>query len=246
MGGRRLGVRWSRAGLDAELRAVAAGALGVQDAPANVSIVLGERTGRTRSKHQLHVQGQLSSMISGDSGLIRAVIRALGALAADSPPGSLSLDAFLMLDPDGAAIAVDRRLAADVRRLGPMIRRRGWRVLQLPHVDVWPDRATAVLPGGAAATGVSLEALDARWPPQPGDDDLASGDVAISRFVYVGRPEPESRGDAVAEMLPMLRDATGRVNRRDVAQLAALTTHLRVGGVVMRDRGRLAAALGLS
>lgn len=246
VGGRRLGVRWSRGGLDAELRALATHALGVQDAPANVSIVLGERTGRTRSKHQLHVQGQLSSMISGDSGLIRAVIRALGALAAEPPPGSLSLNAFLVVDPDGAAVAVDRRLAVDLRRLGPMVRRRGRRVLQLPHLDVWPDRATAVLPDGATAAGVSVEALDARWPPEPGDDDLAAGEVAITQFVYAGYPEPASRADAVAGMLWMLRDSTGRVDRTDAAQLAALTAHLQVNGVVMQDRARLAAVLGLS
>ncbi len=124
VGGRRFGVRWSSGGLDAELRALAAGALGVGDAPANVSVVLGERTGRTRSKHQIHVQGQLSGMISSDSGLIRAVIRALGAIAIEPPPGSLSLHAFLVIDPDGGAVAIDRRLVADVRRLGPKVRRR--------------------------------------------------------------------------------------------------------------------------
>jgi hypothetical protein len=246
MGGRRLGVRWSRSGLDAELRALATGALGVQDAPANISIVLGERTGRTRSKHQLHVQGQLSSMISGDGGLIRAVIRTLGALAAEPPPGSLSLNVLLLVDPDGTAVAVDRRLATDLRRLGPAVRRSGRRVLQSPHLDIWPDRGTAMLPDGATAAGVSLEALAARWPLQRGDDDLTAGEVAISGFVYAGHPDPESRAHAVADMVPMLRDPTGRINRTEVAQLAALTTQLQLAGVFIQDRGRLAAALGLS
>ena len=132
MGGHRLGIRWSRSGLDAELRILAGAALGVQDAPPNISVVLGERTGRTRTKHELHVQGQLSSMISSDSGLIRAIIRALGALAAEPPPGSFSVNAFLMIDADGTAVAVDRRLADDVRRLGPKVRRSGQRVLHRP------------------------------------------------------------------------------------------------------------------
>jgi hypothetical protein len=244
--GRRLGVRWSQRGLDAELRALAAGALGVQDAPANVSIVLGERMGRTRSKHQLHVQGRLSSMISSDGGLIRAVIRVLGALAAGRPPGSLSLDAFLVVDPDGTGVAVDGRLADDVRRLGPKVRRSGRRVLKPPRLDVRPDRATAILADGAAAAGVSVAALDARWPLEPGDDDLTAGEVAVTRFVYAGRPEPESRADAVADMLSMLRDVTGRVDRTEVAQLAALTDHLPLEGIPMGDRGRLATVLGLS
>jgi len=184
-------------------------------------------------------------MISGDGGLIRAVIRALGALAAESPPGSLSLNAILVVDPDGTAVAVDRRLAADLGRLGPRVRRRGRRVLQLPHLDVWPGRGTAVLPDGATAAGVSVQALDARWPLESGDDDLAAGEVVITRFVYAGAPEPESRAHAVADMVPILRDPTGRVDRTGVAQLAALTAYLPVGGVILRDRSRLAAVLGL-
>jgi len=244
--GRRLGVRWSRGGLDAELRALAAGALGVQAAPANISVVLGERTGRTRSKHQVHIQGHLSSLISEDGGLIRAVIRALGALASGSPVGSLSLDAFLVLDPGRVAVAVDRRLAADVRGLEPQLRRRGRRVLELPRLDVLPDSGRAVLPDGAAAIGVSLEALDARWPLESGDDDLVAGELPITRFVYAGHPDAPSRADATAEMVPMVRDQTGRVSRAVVAQLAALTGHVRVSGVLPGDRGRLAGTLGLA
>ena len=246
MGGRRLGVRWSRRGLDADLRALAGAARGLQEAPPNLSIVVGETAGRSRTKHQLHVQGHLSSMISGDGGLIRAVIRALGALAVDPPPGSLRLDAFVMVDAGGAVVAVDRRLSADVRILGPSVRRRGWRVIHLPHLAAWPDRGTAVLPDGAAAIGVARSAIDARWPLEPGDDDLAAGEVTITRFVYAGRAEPESRGDGVADMVPMVRDPTNRVHRTDVAQLAALTAHLPIDGVLMRDRARLSALLGLS
>lgn len=246
MGGRRFGVRWSRVGLDSELRALAAGALGVQDGPANLSVVVGERTGRTRSKHALHVQGQLSSTFSSDGGLIRAVIRALGALAAEPPPGSALLNALLVVDPDGNAVAVDRRLADDVRRLGPLLRRRGRRLIQPPRLLVLPDRGTALLPDAATAAGVPVEALDARWPLEPGDDDLSSGEVTISRFVYAGRLEPESRADAVADMLWMVRDPTGRVERTTVAQLAAFTAHVPLEAVVRLDRGRLASTLGLT
>ena len=246
IGGRRLGVRWSRGGLDAELRAVASAARGVQEAPANISVVLGQSTGRTRSKHQLYVQGRLRGMISGDGGLIRAVIRALAGLAGEPPPGCLVLDAVVALDPSGAAVAIDRRLAADLRRLGPHLRRGGWRVLQLPHLDVRPEAAIAVLPDGAAAAGVSVADLDARWPLEPGEDDLSAGEVTITRFVYAGRSGPESRADAVSDMLAMLRDPAGRVDRAEVAQLAALSALVELRGLATGDRPRLSDALGLS
>ncbi len=209
-------------------------------------MVVGERTGRTRLKHELHVQGHLSSMISSDGGLVRAVIRALGTLATEPLGGSLLLDAFLLIDPDGTAVVVDRRLAGGLRRLGPKLRRARRRVIHLPHLDVWPDRATAVVPDAAAATGVSVESLDARWPLEPGDDDLVAGEAAISRMIYAGRPHPESRADATAEMVPLLRDPTGRVARAKVAHLAALTARVPFDGVFKHDQPRLAAVLGLT
>jgi hypothetical protein len=233
--GHRLGVRWSRRGLDAELRGLASNAVGIQNAPPNISVVLGERTGPARSKHQLHVQGQLTSMISGDGGLVRAVVRALGALAAPPAPGTLSIGAFLVIEPDGAAVAIDRRLAADVRRLGPRLRRADRRVIHVPRLDVRPEDGTAILPDA-----------DARWPLQRGDDDLTAGELVISRLIYAGRSKPESHGDAVADMVPMVRDQTGRVTRADVAGIAALTTHFALDGVLIQDRARLAALLGLS
>jgi hypothetical protein len=73
-----------------------------------------------------------------------------------------------------------------------------------------------------------------------------AGEVAISRFIYVGRPEPESRGHAVADMVPMLSDSTGRVSGADVAKLAELTARLPVTGVLIPAGERLPAVLGLS
>ncbi|MCA1844600.1 MAG: hypothetical protein LC792_15700, partial [Actinobacteria bacterium] len=222
----------------------ASGALGVQDAPANLSVVVGESARRIRSKHQLHVQGHLTAMVTGDGGLIRAVIRALATLAATAPPGSLTLDAFLVLDRS-AAVAVDRRLAADVRRLGPQLRGAGRQVIHVPHVAVSPQGAIAVLPDAGAALGVAIAELDARWPVQPGDDELVAGEVALTGIVYAGRPEPESRADAVADMLAMLRDPSGRVERVGVTRLADLTSAVEVSSLAAGDRDGLATALGL-
>jgi hypothetical protein len=245
VGGRRLGVRWSQRGLDAELRALAGAARGVQDAPPNLSIVVGESAGRTRAKHQLHVQSRLLNVIRSDGGLVRAIARALATLAVEPPPGTLPLNALLLIGPDGTAVAVDSHLSMDVRPLGARLRRQGLRIAHPPRLDFDPDRSVAVLGDPAAALGVSKLALAARWPIGPEDDDLVAGEVRIVRFVYVGRPEPESRADSVADMLLMLRDPTGRLDRGKVARLAALTEGLELRGVFVGDRRRLAALLGV-
>lgn len=108
------------------------------------------------------------------------------------------------------------------------------------------EQAVAVLPDGASAIGLSIAELDAVWPPGPGDDDLTAGEVAIAEFVYAGDPEPSSRADAVADMVPTVRDRTGRVRRGDVAQLAVMTARIQSAGVPLGDRAGLAASLGIS
>lgn len=236
-------MRWTRPSLDSELRALADSALGVQDAPANISVVLGEARDRTQIKHQVYAQGKALSVVRGDGALVRTIVRVLGALATDSPPGSLSLDVLLVVEPGGTAIAVDGKLWPGVQRLEPKLRHRGRRVLRLPRLAVWPDRGTAALPDAATAVGLSAEALNARWPARPGDDDLAGGEVAITRLIYAGLPEPGSRGDVVAAMVPMARDPTGRVARADVAGLAGLAARVDVTPVVSGNR--LAELLGL-
>jgi hypothetical protein len=246
VGGRRIGVRWSSAGLDAELRALCSNSIGIQEAPGNISVVLGTEAGGTRSKHQLHVQGQLLSTIDGDGGLIRAVIRALGTLAVDAPSGTISLHASLVVEPGVGAIAVDRRLDADLQRLAPLLRRRGRRVLWLPRLDVWAGRGSAALADAAAAAGVSVADLETRWPLQPGDDDLASGDVTITRFVYAGLPDPPSRLHVVAGMVPMASDESNRIARDDVARLADLVATVPSDGLISGSRNQLAALLGIS
>ena len=245
IGRRRIGVRWTSGGLDAELRAIAGTALGVQEAPPNLSIVLGDSEGRTRSKHQLHVQGQLLSAVAGDGGLVRAVIRALGALAAEPPSGTFPLNACLVVEPGGSAVAVDWRLTAELQQLEPLLRRRGRLLLRLPLLHVWPDRRAAWLPDAPAAVGVSVSDLDARWPLEPGDDGLKAGEVPIHRFVFPGPPTLESPAEKVAAIVPTLRDPSNRVGRGDVARLATLTADLAVDAMLMGDRSRLARLLGL-
>lgn len=238
-------MRWSRAGLDAELRALATAAVGVEAAPANVSTVLGERAGRTRTKHQLHVQGDLTTVTGADGTLVRAVIRALGALAVGAPEGTLTLKALLVLSAGGTATIVDRRLATGLRSLEPGLRRAGARITAVPHVLIRPATGEAVLPDGAGALGVSVAEVDTRWPRQRGDDDLVAGPVPVDRLVYAGRPDPESTAAAVADMAPMLRDGTGRLRTDDVAALTAFAGAVEHEVAATADRTRLRRALGL-
>lgn len=245
MGGRRIGVRWSRAGLDAELRGLAGAALGPHDAPPNVSIVVGDTSGRSRTKHHMVVQGELVAATASDAALVRAVIRALGALVAVPPPGAVALNAFALVDPAGAATIVDRRLAGEFRRLEPRLRRSGRRLVEAPRLHVRPAGATLALPDSATGLGVSLEALDRRWPLEGMVDDLAAGDLPVSGVVYAGRAEPESRAVAVADMVPLARDRVGSVRTVDVGQLAVMAEAVPTEPIPSHDRGRLRRALGV-
>lgn len=244
MSGRRIGVRWTRSGLDAELRALAAGALGPQDAPPNLSVVVGERSGHKVTKHQLVVQGRLLCVTGRDGGLLRAVVRALGALVAGPPPGTVALSAFLVIDPAGIATIVDHRLAAEFRRLEPRLRRAGHRVVEPPSLFARPASATVSLPDSAGAVGVPRSVLDRRWPLDGVDDDLVAGDVPVSKLVYGCSREPDSQAFAVAEMLPSVRDGAGRVRTTDVERLAQLARRLSTEAVPVHDPGRLRRVLG--
>ncbi|MGH9178398.1 MAG: hypothetical protein ACRD0N_07580 [Acidimicrobiales bacterium] len=246
VGGRRIGVRWTRTGLDAELRALAGGALGRHDAPPNLSVVVGERSGHKLTKHQLTVQGRLLCVTGHDGGLLRALVRALGTLVAGAPPGTVALSAFLVIDPSGIATIVDHRLAAQFRRLEPRLRRAGHRVVEPPTLFVRPASATVSLPDSAGAVGVSRRALDRRWPLEGADDDLVAGDVAVSKLVYGCSREPESLAFAMAEMMPLVRDGAGLVRTTDVERLSQLAQRLPTEPVPGHDPGHLRRVLGLS
>ena len=70
-----LGVRWSDPSLGEQLGSIADTFRGVGEAPPNVSVVVGESSGRSRVKHHLYVQGVPFVVSADDSRLIRATIR---------------------------------------------------------------------------------------------------------------------------------------------------------------------------
>lgn len=245
VGGRRIGVRWSRAGLDEELRRLARSSLGVQDAPPNLSVVVGETSGRTSTKHNLYVQGQLASTTRSEGALVRAIIRALAALGTAIPDDTLTINAFLLIDPMGAVTAVDRRLTADFRHLEPRLRRSGHRAVDAPHLCVRPEAPTVVLPDTRRTVAIELDELDRRWPREKWDDDLLAGDLALSRLVYGGHPDPQSLSAAVADMVSLVRDARGRVATDAVVLLAELAGRVETEGVPGQDPKTLSRALGI-
>lgn len=232
-------MRWSRPGLDAELRLLTGVGLGPHEAPPNISIVVGEGRGRSRTKHQLSVQGQPTCVTRRDGPLVRAVVRAVGALTTTVPHDGLTVNAFLLLRPDGRAVAVDRRLAADFRRIEPRLRRSGLTVADVPWVVLNAGSATAVLADGAGALGLRVDDVDQRWPRDGTDDDLTAGEVAVERIVHVGGRDPESLAAAVGDMVPLVGDATRRVKVTDVELLAAFADRTQVVGLPGGDPGGL-------
>ena len=64
------------------------------------------------------------------------------------------------------------------------------------------------------------------------------------KFCYASRPEGVSRADAVADLVPMARDQSGRIDRKQVEQLVALTAQVPAHGIVRGDRHGLPLGWG--
>jgi hypothetical protein len=192
----------------------------------NLAVLLGDVEGHTRSKHLLHVQGRLRLATTSDSRLLRAVIRSAAALAADQPVGTLRLDASILLDPHGRAMAIDNQLGDELRRLEPRARRSNYRIIDTPFIDVDTSSATIVLPEWRELTGLSADALDGRWPSDPGADDLRAGHVQLGTMIYAGHPFAESRAAAISEMTPMVLQSDRTVRTEDVRKVAELAERI--------------------
>lgn len=231
--------------MDAQLRELCEGALGLGDAPSNVSIVVGEAKGRTRSKHHLYVQGQPMIVGATDGSLVRAVLRCIAGLATDMVVGGLALRAVLVISPEGDAIVVDRRLGPGLERLEPRLRRSGHQIISPPWLVALPESGVVVLPDVTPSVGVSVAEVDDRWPRSGTDDALSSEPRRIARIVYAGQPEAASSAAEVAQMVPLVWDGDGRVRTADVAELVVLGRAAHTTGAVVGDLASLRGALGL-
>jgi hypothetical protein len=241
VGPRRLGVRWSRSGLSAQLRALVGESPAAGAAPWNLSVVVGEAKGTTRSKHQLHVQGRFSLAFADDGRLLRSMLRMLGVLGSVAPPGSLTVNAVLVLRPDGSGVVVDHRLVELLQRIEPQLRHGGCRVLYTPWVVLDPAGAAALLPDSIALLGVETNELARRWPSGAADDDLRSGALGIDSFAYLAPRDATSRAAVVAGLTPTVMRADQTTSTEDVELLAQLD--VRAIGITDGDRSRLRSLL---
>jgi hypothetical protein len=241
VGSRRLGVRWNRPGLDHVMSEHAAEV--AADAPANVSVVLGKQAGSVRSKHALYVQGRLVVATPSEGRLVRCIVRALASLGAEPPAGSSKLGASLIAYPDRAMIAIDHRLASELRHLEPRLRTIGAHLIETPFLSV--RAATVYLPDCSTLVGFSSARLAEAYPSVDLDDPLTPGPVTLSALVYQGHPLPESRASAVADMIPLAREPGGRVRSENVRELVKLSATARTRGVLGQDLRGLREVLGV-
>jgi hypothetical protein len=243
VGGRRIGMRWSASVVADALRDVSDTWLRRAAAPPNISIVVGASGGRNREKHRMYVQGRLRLTTAHDDRLVRAVLRAIAALAEVAPTGAVDLDAVVLLDRDGRAVLVDRRLAFDTARMEPRLVRRGWRVVDVPIARVDADTATVTLSDARAVVGTDLRAFDASWPAIDGSDDLAPRRIPIHRIVGIGSGDGESLAVAVAQLAAMAVRADGSLSPADVAAIAEVARCTPCRFVTHIDEGALERAL---
>ena len=240
-----LGVRWSDPSLGEQLGSIADTFRGVGEAPPNVSVVVGESSGRSRVKHHLYVQGVPLVVSADDSRLIRATIRVLATLAVGVPAGVPPLHTTLVLRADGETIAVDRRLSGELQRLEPRLRRTGARIIDVPSFSVVGGTNEIRLPDAASVVGVGREELQDHWPLGAGDDDLRGLLSRISTVVVLDRANPDSIAGALAAVAPIAAGLKRGLATTDVRALLPLVERAKVVAVHADTRHALRSALGI-
>lgn len=220
-------MRWSGPGFAEELRGLCTSARGPQPAPPNVSVVVGERKGRSRTKHYVYAQGTQLLVTSHDAAVIRAVIRALSILGTEPPEGTLPLRAVLLLHADGTATAVDGRLTEHVNVSAAHLARGGHRLIATPRLALRPAAASVELPEWECSVGVSPEELNRRHPLGREGDPMISGTVRLKRFAHIAKVPPSSLAAAIAEVVPLTTNGARTARTDDVARLADLAGRVR-------------------
>jgi hypothetical protein len=243
--GRRIGIRWSASGLAAGVQKLIGPNLIDGDSPPNVSVVVGSREGGVTAKHRLHVQGKLVVVTASDERLHRAVVRAVADLASAGPDGTLALRATVVVDADGQAILVDRRLGYDLWNLDRRLRLKDCRTIDTASVNV--DVATgSVLLTDVASVVDHAATPDATSSQLAGLDDLRGGSMPISRVVFSGTSDGGRLAERLAEAAPMTAQPDYSLRIADIEDLLVLFRHIASRSVRAGDAGALLAALDLS
>jgi hypothetical protein len=239
-------VRWTATGLDGTLGAALRADVHDDDAPANITVVVGAAARGVRSKHELYVQGRLVLISASAERITRAVVRALGDLAVTRPADSLALQALVAFDPDGRVTLVDRQLVEQLWALDRPLRRAGWRVVDT--AEVYVDLATASVSLSNAADLVVDGYLTGDRPDSgtsDGLDDLRGGQIPIARIVFAGTADGSSMARTLAEAAPLVWQRDSSLRLSDLDALLGVLRRVDYRSSATRSAAALRATLGL-
>ena len=215
-------------------------------APPNVSVIVGLYDAGVQGKHQLYVQGQLVLVSACDERIMRAIIRALGDLAAERPTGTVAVQTAVIMTPDGRAILVDHRLRNDLWKLDRRLRRGGLRVIDTATViiEVATGSAMLSLPADVLDEGTAIARM-LGMNGSDGLDNLQGGSIPISRFVFMGVADGNDLAQSLAEAAPMTSQPDHTLRVADVESLLEVFRRIGSCSAVLDDADALMAALGI-
>jgi hypothetical protein len=172
-------------------------------APANLSMLVGEDNGPVREFHRLFRGGQLVARTRSRGRLVRSTLSYLDAFV-DEPVGTVRLDARLLVR-DGGAVLIDPMLRFSLERLERRLEHTGYRfadVLGAPvdreqlEVKLWPPRLE--IDRGA------LEVLNREYPPEVSEFELAAVQLPVHALVLL-HADSENGWSASRRLLSVTR-----------------------------------------
>jgi hypothetical protein len=214
-------------------------------APPNVSVIVGLYDAGVQAKHQLYVQGQLVLVSASDERIRRAIIRALGDLAAERPTGTVAVQAAVIITPDGRAMLVDHRLRNDLRKLDRRLWRGGLRVIDTATVIIEVATGAAMLshPADVLGEGTTIARM-LGTNDSDGLDNLQGGSIPISRLVFMGVADGNDLAQSLAEAAPMTSQPDHTLRVTDIECLLEVFRRIESRSAVPDDADALMAALG--
>lgn len=211
----------------------------------NLSLYVGEGTGKFRALHRLYRRGAVVLRTASTGRLLRSAVKHLDSFL-PPPPGLVPLGGELVVGNRGAVLGLAPfgRFELPERR----VRRIGWHTTEGAAAFLDPASLEVVITEPRVALDpAALADLEDRWPVRAGEEAAEPGRYPIRSVVVVDRPgddllsaSPARRRAALASLLDT---SVVPVRSADVDALGALEGQVDIVRIVGSEPNDLVAAL---